>query len=428
MTATRQAPPMTTGLTAAIAECAVVTLSSLAEDELLSVVREVERARRRLEALEHRLIAEIDERNLPGKHSMPSTSAMLAAALNLSPREAGQRVRQARHLGPRITITGERLPPLLPATAAARAAGEITAQHASVIIGMVGKLPITVPVAEVAQAEEFLVQQARLFDARVLAGIARQLLDTLDPEGTLDDETKQRRRRYLALLPIGDGMHRLTADLDGETAALAMTVLHSLAAPQPSAAGERDDRTCGQRLHDAFRSMLQLALRSGTLPRSGGMPATVLITMTAEQFATGTGLPHTSFGQRLTVGQALRIAGEASVGWVVHDSTGAVLRHGRTKRIATESQTLALIARDRGCAFPSCTAPPEWTERHHILPWSKGGQTNLGNLVLLCDHHHDRIETGGWTITMRKGMPWFIPPSWIDPDRRPRQNNRVRLR
>ncbi|HEX4728362.1 MAG TPA: HNH endonuclease signature motif containing protein, partial [Jatrophihabitans sp.] len=104
--------------------------------------------------------------------------------------------------------------------------------------------------------------------------------------------------------------------------------------------------------------------------------------MTAEQFATGTGLPHTSFGQRLTVGQALRVAGEASVGWVVHDSTGAVLKHGRSKRIATGGQTLALIARDRGCAFPFCTAPPEWTERHHILPWSHGGETNLSNLVL----------------------------------------------
>jgi hypothetical protein len=415
-------------LSAAVDACAAVSLSSLAEDDLLSVLREVERCRRRLEAFEHRLIAELDERNLPSKHSMPSTAAFLATMLNLSPREAGHRVRHARHLGPRITVTGERLQPLLPATAAARTSGSITAQHASVIIGTINKLPTSLPVSDVAQAEEFLIEQAQQFDARVLAGIARQLLDTLDPDGTLDDEARQRRRRFLTLVPTDDGMHRLTADLDGETAALAMTVLHSLAAPQPSEAGDRDERTSGQRLHDALRAVLRLALRSGQLPRSGGVPATVLITMTVEQFATGTGLPHTSFGQRLTVGQALRIAGEASIGWVVHGSTGAVLSHGRSKRIATEGQTLALIARDRGCAFPSCTSPPEWTERHHIRPWSQGGETDLSNLVLLCDHHHDRVDTGGWTITMQDGLPWFIPPSWIDPEQKPRQNNRIQRR
>jgi hypothetical protein len=39
-------------------------------------------------------------------------------------------------------------------------------------------------------------------------------------------------------------MHRLTADLDSETAALAMTVLHSLAAPKGASNqdGSTDDR------------------------------------------------------------------------------------------------------------------------------------------------------------------------------------------
>ena len=156
---------VTGGLSAAVDELAAVSLSALAEDELLAVVREVERARRRLEALDARLIAELDERNLPGKYVMRSTGALLAGLLNLSPREAAQRVRHARHLGPRITVTGERLAPLLPAAAAARAAGLITAQHVSVIIGTIDKLPITLPAPEIAEAEAFLVQQAQQFDA-----------------------------------------------------------------------------------------------------------------------------------------------------------------------------------------------------------------------------------------------------------------------
>jgi hypothetical protein len=295
----------------------------------------------------------------------------------------------------------------------------------TVIIRTIDKLPSTLPVAQITAAEEFLVEQAQQFDATTLAGIAQRLLDTLNPDGRLDNENYQRRRRSLTLTPTGDGMHRLTADLDTDTAALAATVLHSLAAPQPADNGDRDERSPGQRMHDAFRSILKLALGAGTLPTSGGVPATVLITMTADQFETRTGLAHTSYGQQLTVDQALRLADQAAIAWIVHNSQGGILNYGTTQRLATRRQTLALIARDKGCAFPGCTSPPEWTEKHHIVPWSKGGRTDLDNLCLLCDHHHDRINTGGWTITMHNGIPWFTPPVWLDPQQQPRINHRI---
>jgi hypothetical protein len=34
----------------------------------------------------------------------------------------------------------------------------------------------------------------------------------------------------------------------------------------------------------------------------------------------------------------------------------------------------------------------------------------------------------GWNITMINAMPWFIPSAWLDPDQRPRQHNRYRVR
>jgi hypothetical protein len=402
------------------------SLTGLSQDELLAVVRQLETARRQLEAFDSVLIPELESRNLPGKFMMRSTSALLAGLLNLPTSEASARVRQAQHLGTRQTPTGQQLPPLLPATARARAAGAITTAHATVIIRTIGKLPTTVPVEEVTTAEAFLVEQAQILDSATLRGVARQLLDTLNPDGTLADDGWQRRHRYLTCTPSGDGMYRLNADLDSETATLAMAVLHSLAAPQPSENGDRDERSAGQRMHDAFRAVLKLALRAGELPRSGGVPATVLITMTAEQFESRTGLASTSFGQKITVDRALRIADQASVAWVVHDSVGGVLNYGTTQRLASGSQTLALIARDGGCTFPGCTAPPEWTERHHIVPWSQGGRTDLDNLCLLCDWHHDRIDSGGWRVIMQAGVPSFVPPAWLDPAQRPRRNQRPR--
>jgi hypothetical protein len=349
--------------------------------------------------------------------------------LNLSPTESAARVRQARELAPRSTLTGDRLPPLLPVTAAARAAGAITAKHADVVIRTMNRLRAArLPLPDQAEAEAFLVEQAQIFNASTLTGIARQLIDTLDPDGRLADEQSQRHRRFLSCVPADDGMHRLTADLDPETAALAMTVLHALAAPKPPTAGDRDERSAGQRLHDAFRAVLKLALRAGDLPTSGGIPATVLITMTADQFENGTGLAHTSYGQKLSVDQALRLADQAAIGWIVHNSTGGILNYGTTRRAATDKQTLALIARDQGCAFPGCADPPEWTEKHHIKAWRHGGATDLDNLCLLCDFHHDRIDTGGWTITMVDGVPWFLPPPWLDPAQKPLRNHQVTRR
>jgi hypothetical protein len=87
---------------------------------------------------------------------------------------------------------------------------------------------------------------------------------------------------------------------------------------------------------------------------------------------------------------------------------------------------LALIARDGGCSFPGCDTAPQWCERHHILPWQVGGDTNLDNLTLLCRYHHRHFEQGGWTCRLNgDGLPVWIPPKWIDRQRRPILNPRI---
>ena len=74
------------------------------------------------------------------------------------------------------------------------------------------------------------------------------------------------------------------------------------------------------------------------------------------------------------------------------DRNGVVLNLGRTRRIATRGQSAALIARDRGCSFPGCDRAPEWSERHHVIPWIDGGPTDLNNLTLLCVYHHHNFH------------------------------------
>jgi hypothetical protein len=112
----------------------------------------------------------------------------------------------------------------------------------------------------------------------------------------------------------------------------------------------------------------------------------------------------------------------------VLDGHGAVLDLGRTRRCASPSQTMALIARDRGCSFPGCPRPPEWCQRHHILGWARGGRTDLANLTLLCAYHHHHFAARGWTCRIIDGLPAWTPPRWLDPHQRPLRNARVTAR
>ncbi|MGI8880009.1 MAG: DUF222 domain-containing protein [Jatrophihabitans sp.] len=118
-------------------------------------------------------------------------------------------------------------------------------------------------------------------------------------------------------------------------------------------AAERVARAAGQRVHDAILDMARRLLSSGTLPTTGGTPATVLLTMTLEQLESRTGLVTTGHGGQLTVNQALRLAGEADVIPVVIDTDG-ILGYGRTRRTASAMQRRALAARDGGCVMAGC--------------------------------------------------------------------------
>jgi hypothetical protein len=82
----------------------------------------------------------------------------------------------------------------------------------------------------------------------------------------------------------------------------------------------------------------------------------------------------------------------------------------------------ALVLRDRGCVFPGCAKPASVCHSHHVKSWLEGGQTELGNLVLLCGHHHRLIHNSEWEIELINGTAQVYPPAYVDPERNPRVN------
>ena len=91
---------------------------------------------------------------------------------------------------------------------------------------------------------------------------------------------------------------------------------------------------------------------------------------------------------------------------------GQILDVGRAARLVTLGIWLALLARDRHCAFPGCRRPPIACDAHHITHWANGGPTSLANMVLLCRAHHTVLHTTPWEVRINPddGRPEFKPP------------------
>jgi hypothetical protein len=208
------------------------SLAWLSDSDLLAEVRGLETARRRL-AVEHRLLLEVEQRGPAGRLALRSTSGLLQGLLRLSPHEAKRRVDAARGCGPRRTLTGARLEPLLPALAAAQAAGEVSPEHVNVIVRTLDKFPTGLTVALFAAAEETLLQAARAARPREVAIAGARYRAYLDPDGVLADEREQDRQRELQLVPTDDGRWRVTGRLTGVCGAQLLATLTPPRRPAP---------------------------------------------------------------------------------------------------------------------------------------------------------------------------------------------------
>ena len=388
---------------------------------------EEETETRRRAAYRHALVAEVHQRGLGLAVGARSTANYLAQLLHLGPGEARARVAAAEDLGPRRGLTGEPLAPIYPAAAAALAAGEISERHTAAIITAVEALPDVVRKEWEEQVETDLVDLARRFDPVSVAKAGQRIKAILDPDGVLEDVEHRHARRHVTPHRRGDGTMFGTFDLDVECAEKAAVMLAALAGPRPEVDGVKDRRSAGQRNHDALLDLFDAVLRAEQLPDKNGVTATVIVTVPADQLATGEGVVSTGTGAQVPTAEALRWASRGSrwfttvLDRALHGAT-KVAAHGVACRLFTESQRLALIARDKGCSFPGCDAPPWLCQAHHVLDWARGGPTSIDNGTLLCGYHHREFLRLGWTCTMIDAVPHWTAPAWLDAEQTPVRN------
>jgi hypothetical protein len=417
-------------------------LWTLGSEDLVEAAAAAHRLVARADAVLHAMVREVDVRGAAVSQGSPHTHGWLRARLKLHHGHAKRLLATAGALhddqaGPLVPTwpdeldpgdgDGAEVPTGRQRLRAAFATGAVAGEQVSVVTAALAALPPVEPAVAEAAAQ-FLAEQAPMRDPAQLARLGRRLRHRLDPDAgdTLAAaEARAVATRTLDIRVAPDGSSRLAGRLDPELTAELLAQLEPLAAPRPEVDGVKDARPLGRRRADALADLLRLAASAEGRPTRHGTRPTITVTVTLDGLRKQLGEAGAllDWSGPIAAETARRLACDARVVPAVLGSHGQPLDVGRASYTVTAGIWRALVARDRGCAFAGCDRPPEWTEAHHNgLHWADGGDTSVENCCLLCDFHHRQVHHHGWTLVLRDGQMWTIPPPWVDPAQTPHRN------
>jgi hypothetical protein len=339
------------------------------------------------------LVDEAETRGVVAASPAPSaTDWLLANSLHLEPADAARMVDLARLCRlPRNQVL-----------AAAVARGTLTVRKAMTALRQLGQVEHSLAEGKREEALASLTLMAQTgYDRHVIA-IGRHLMSLVGSDRSLErNETTLRSLASLKLCPLANGMIAISGQLDPEAGTVLSAALDPLTAPNPSGAdGGRDPRTPDRRRAEALIELARRATAAG-----GAAPATskaqIVVTIRYDRLAGAVrGAGTTLAGQVLSPQTVRKLACDASIIPMVLGSQGQPLDVGRTKRLVTPALLAALWARDKGCTYPGCGRPPQWSYAHHVRHWADGGTTSLLNLALLCGYHHTWVHQRDLTATV----------------------------
>jgi hypothetical protein len=414
-------------LDAAVQAVGGLDWEAVAVRERLEALDRLETVRRRAGAAALDLLGSIERSKDPALGG--ATAKVVADVLRITPTEARRRIRDSGQLHHRTNLTGQTLPPLLPATAKAWDAGLLDIDHLRTIQNFIRDLPEDIHPAQVEKAEAFLAQKATELRPDQLEKVADRLTSTLNPDGTFSEDYRAAQRGFQWCgRQRADGMSIARLVATPELRAMLEAWLAAFAAPgmcnpddqSPTVTGEpvqtaqdNDTRTHPQRQHDALAALVRGQLGDPTLGQHNGLPVTVIVSTTLEQLQSGAGQAVTGGGTLLPMRDLIRMASHAWHYLCVFDNhTERALYLGRSKRIATADQRIVLHSKDRGCTAPGCDIPGYLCQTHHVEEWADGGTTDIDRLTFACGAHHRLITPGGWTTRKRRdgSTEWRPPP------------------
>ena len=343
---------------------------------------------------------------------------VLAQVAGVSRRDAAGQVKVAKRLES------------LPSVRDAVESGEISVANARVLAGACERTS-----SEQVERDEGLLAKAAALSPEQLAREAGLWAAQRQDDGGEQLYRRQRARRRLSFWDGDDGMVHLRGELDPVTGAkVRKRFLHEaerLRRLDLHSEG-KDKRSFNQRMADALDT---LTSHGSIYARADATSRSANSTTKAPSNNTGTG-GRCGCGARpsadITIVQHLDAAGtqafaeiaggavipqsvleehfcNAAIKGVVFSSEGMPLWHGHTKRRATKAQMNALRARYGACG--GCSADMWICDGHHVRPVSRGGRTDIDNMMLLCWACHQKVHHHGWReVPDGRGLYTIAPP------------------
>jgi hypothetical protein len=224
------------------------------------------------------------------------------------------------------------------------------------------------------------------------------------------DEQVRHAARYLRAYTDEDGMVVVTGRLVPEAGAALLRALDAgveqLYGPRRGQLSDgahepMNEVPLEQRRADALGVVAESALSAGLDPGSRGDRYQVVVHVDAEALpadAAGAGGASCLDGSRVPAETSRRLACDSALVVMRHFADGRVLDVGRRTRTISPALRRALEHRDGGCRFPGCGR--KLCDAHHVEHWADGGETRLGNTVLLCRHHHRAVHEEGFSMEL----------------------------
>jgi len=344
------------------------------------------------------LVQEAESRGVVDASSAPSaTDWLLQSCFHLEPADAARTVDLAHHCG----LAKNQV------MAAAVAGGSLTVRKAMTALRQLGQVEHHLEPGKREEALASLTLMAQTgYDRHVIA-VGRHLMSLVGADRSLErNEDALRTLTSLKLCPLPNGMVAISGQLDPESGAVLTAALDPLTSPNPTAPnpgdvnGGRDPRTPDRRRAEALIELCRRATEAGSNAPTT-TKAQIVVTIGYDRLADAVrGAGTTLGGQVLSPETVRKLACDANIIPMVLGSEGQPMDVGRTRRLVTPAMLAALWARDKGCTYPACGRPPQWSDAHHVKHWIDGGPTALLNLTLLCQYHHTWVHQRDLTATV----------------------------
>jgi hypothetical protein len=340
-------------------ECMIEQLATSTDAELLAELGLLEAELARVQYRQLEALAELNARNVPGQLGLRGLADLITGQVRCTRAEARRRAQAVERFGVRRALTGEVLEPVYPDVASAFADGAIGVEHAAAIADTVEAIPAGDRAEHAEAVETTLLEHARTVDPRTVRLLGQRILAHLDPDGPNPTEERlQQAHRRLNLTRLPDSTGLLDGLLTPTCQAIWEAVLTPLAARRPDDALGPDQRTPGQRMHDAFEEAGRRLLKAGDLPDHAGLPAQLIITLTLTDLERRAGRATTHHGGTVSVADALKLAADGEALPAILDDAGVSSATAGASasqhRANAKHSSLATAA----APSPAVTAPP----------------------------------------------------------------------